>query len=110
MPNTEDKLFDLLCESEYMDWDRKVEYLIANGVTVQKWIPVTERLPDNDYRKHWKERHYYLVRLQHGQMRVARYGYKKYDWWVDSHDCVLSKDHHTEVTHWMPLPQPPKGD
>ena len=86
------------------------DHLIANGVTVQKWIPVTERLPDNDYRKHWKERHYYLVRLQHGQMRTARYGYKKYDWWVDSHNCVLSKEHHTEVTHWMPLPEPPKGE
>lgn len=25
-----------------------VEYLIDNGVTVQKWIPVTERLPEKD--------------------------------------------------------------
>ena len=23
------------------------DYLIANGVTIQNWIPVTERLPDN---------------------------------------------------------------
>lgn len=83
---------------------------VGKGEPVQKWIPVTERLPENDYRKHWKERHYYLVRLQHGQMRTARYGYKKYDWWVDSHNCVLSKEHHTEVTHWMPPPEPLKGE
>ena len=24
------------------------DHLIANGVTVQKWIPVTERLPENE--------------------------------------------------------------
>lgn len=46
MPNTEDKLFELLCASEHMDWDRKIEYLIANGVT----IPV--RCKDC---KHWKK-------------------------------------------------------
>ena len=114
MPNTREKLIELIQSAvggcaEY--WAMVIaDHLIANGVTVQKWIPVSERLPENDYRKHWKERHYYLVRLQYGQMRTARYGYKKYDWWVDSHDCVLSKEHHTEVTHWMPLPEPPKGE
>lgn len=24
------------------------DYLISNGVTVQKWIPVSERLPEDD--------------------------------------------------------------
>lgn len=88
--------------------DGLADHLISNGVTVQKWIPVTERLPENDYGKHWKERKYYIVRLQGDRIRVARYGYKEYEWWVDSHDCVLSKDHYTEVTHWMEAPQPPK--
>ena len=120
---TADELADKRCDSypncdncpadnkriDCMDW-LKADCLLSLGVTIQEWIPVTERLPENDYRKHWKERHYYLVRLQHGQMRTARYGYKKYDWWVDSHDCVLSKEQHTEVTHWMPLPEPPKGE
>ena len=121
MPNTREKLIELL-NAHKCPWlavnakcptncnNCIADHLIANGVTVQKWIPVSDRLPENDYRKHWKERHYYLVRLQYGQMRTARYGYKKYDWWVDSHDCVLSKEHHTEVTHWMPLPEPPKGE
>ena len=105
------QLLELLIKANNLcNYEREVDFLISNGVTVQNWIPTAERLPDNDYRKHWKERKYYLVRLQHGQMRTARYGYKKYNWWVDSHDCVLSKDHHTEVTHWMPLPEPPKDD
>lgn len=75
-----------------------------------KWIPVTDRLPENDYGKHWKERKYYIVCLQGGRIRVARYGFKEYGWWVDGHACVLSKDHDTEVTHWMESPQPPKGE
>ena len=75
-----------------------------------KWIPVRERLPENDYGKHWKERQYYLVCLQNGMMRVAHYGYKEHDWWIDSHDCVLARKHYTEVTHWMHLPEPPKGE
>lgn len=78
---------------------------IAGVKDAFKWIPVSERLPKNDYEKHWKERQYYLVHLQYGQLRVARYGYKKYDWWVDSHDCVLSDEHYTGVTHWLPLPK-----
>lgn len=84
------------------------DYLLDSGVTVQQWIPVTDHLPKNDYGKHWKERPHYLVCLTNGLMRVATFGYKEYGWWIDSHNCVLSKKHYTEVTHWMPLPQLPK--
>lgn len=75
-----------------------------------KWISVDDRLPENDYEKHWKDRNYYLVKLApSGLMRVAKYGYKNHNWWIDSHDCVLVAEHYTEVTHWMPLPEAPKG-
>ena len=94
--------------------------LIAHGVTVQeqsgnsgqfKWISVKDRLPKNDYGKHWKERKHYLVRLApSGLMCVAHYGYKEYDWWIDGHDCVLSATNFKEVTHWCELSQPPKGE
>ena len=88
--------------------------LIAHGVTVQEWISVKDRLPENDYGKHWKERKHYLVWLApSGLMCVAHYGYKEYGWWIDGHDCVLSATNFKEVTHWMEinnLPQPPKGE
>jgi hypothetical protein len=93
-----------------LDTPDVADYLLANGVTVQEWIPVTERLPKNDYDKHWKERQYYLVCLQNGTMRVAHYGYKEYGWWVDSHHCVLEAKRYTGVTHWMPPPEPPKKE
>ena len=95
------------------------EFLIANGVTVQdgedndvptKWISVKDRLPENDHSIFLKERKHYLVHLKNGQMLVAKYGYKEHDWWIDSHDCVVEKNRYREVIHWMPLPEPPKGD
>jgi hypothetical protein len=113
---------ELLCDGEVVvSTARVADHLIANGVTLaednnvpSKWIPVTERLPENDYGKHWKERKYYLVRLApSGLLCVAHYGYKEHGWWIDGHDCVLSATHFKEVTHWMEienLPQPPKGE
>lgn len=106
---------EVLCDGEVLvSTARVADHLIANGVTVQQWISVKDRLPENDYGKHWKERKHYLVRLApSGLMCVAHYGYKEYDWWIDGHDCVLSATNFKEVTHWMEitnLPQPPKGD
>lgn len=72
------------------------------------WISVEERLPDNDWGKHWKERKYYLVFTKpSGLMNVAVYGYKEHDWWIDRNSCVLDKKNYNEVTHWMPMPEPP---
>ena len=80
--------------------------LIAHGVTVQEWISVDDRLPD-----------------QSGEVLVIVSGnpqknitldcayelaeYDPYDGWImemwpEWEDAV--------VTHWMPLPEPPKGE
>lgn len=74
-----------------------------------EWISVDERLPENDYGKHWKERQHYLVMTEpSGLMRVARFGSKEFPWWVDSHDTVMTSANYAKVTHWMPLPEAPK--
>lgn len=79
------------------------------GYRKQEWISVDERLPENDWGKHWKERKYYLVLTEpSGLMDVATYGYKEYGWWVDRHHCVLDEKSCKRVTHWMPLPEAPK--
>ena len=73
--------------------------LIANGVTVQEWIPVSERLPE-------KGEGTVLVCGSRGGIYTAyleRSG--KYPKWHK----LNSKNHYCEPTHWMPLPQPPKG-
>lgn len=60
----------------------------ANGVTVQKWISVEERLPKPTY--------CVLVYGDEGEMEIDALGYDGE--WMG----------YVDVTHWMPLPEPPK--
>lgn len=74
------------------------DYLIANGVTAQEWISVTERLP---------EKQADVVALSNkngGYMFVGYRGYISGEWMENG---AL---HIGDVTHWMPIPEPPKGD
>ena len=71
-----------------------------NGVTVQEWIPVTERLPENNQ---WAL--CFMKDKSFGTFCVFQWNY--IDWqWNDGNERWKEKD----VTHWMPLPQPPKGE
>lgn len=68
------------------------DHLVENGVTVQRWIPVTERLP-----KHMQP---VLVCRNDGKVEQ---GYKDVnDWWK------VYGTRTKKITHWMPLPEPPK--
>lgn len=97
---------EILYNAGYRKQSEPISCGHENGV---EWISVTERLPENDYGKHWKERKHYLVMTEpSGLMRVARFGYKEHLWWVDSHDTVMTSVNYAKVTHWMPLPQPPE--
>jgi hypothetical protein len=92
-----EKLIDLMKESGVAFPISTANFLIANGVTVQQWIPVTERLPENDQ--------YALCVMEDGSFRVFQWNY--IDWmWNDGNEWWQEKD----VTHWMPLPEPPKGE
>lgn len=76
------------------------DHLIANGVTVQKWIPVTERLPN-------KYRHVLAyvptMKLKRSQA-VCEAWLGEGEIWHSSTIPVYQNN----VTHWMPLPEPPK--
>lgn len=75
------------------------DYLLANDVTVQKWIPVTE--PPRDYRDEYGELIPFLVCVERTQYPFrAMYDGKT---WGDGIYSV-------PVKFWMPLPEPPKGD
>ena len=81
--------------------NRLVDFLTNHGVTVQEWIPVTERLPEIG-RKCLIANREIVVR---GWLRpdgVWKTGV--------SSDEVWSKFSLFPPTHWMPLPQPPKGE
>ena len=71
--------------------------LIKGGVTIQKWIPVSERLPEA----------HRLVLCRWTRGIGASYGFARYQ-----HEGVwyVLNEGMPEVTHWMPLPEPPKGE
>ena len=73
-------------------YEGQAEYLIANGVTVQEWISVEERLPEQDGK--------YLAYTRKG-FTVLSYYYAL--------EGAFGFEH-WDVTHWMPLPEPPKGE
>ena len=80
------------------------DYLIANGVTVQQWIPVTERLPE-PYTQVITLRTYLFSgnSLLVGLECIRLHG--------DANIPVWSGDYATwknKVTHWIPLPKLPK--
>ena len=75
------------------------DFLIAHGVTVQEWISVKDRLPDDDSDV--------LAYLRIGEEgRIYPANYSKGMWF----DCIFNTPATNTTTHWMPLPQPPKGE
>lgn len=88
----------------------EVDFLLENGVTfakdtnVPRWIPVSERLPDENDVAEYIEKHSYapefLVMIK-GATEPTVLQYDGELW-----SCDLGQTY--TVTHWMPLPKPPK--
>ena len=121
-------------------WYDVADHLISNGVTVQdkteisdklleqlrntpvmamteeptvefvkEWISVKDRLPDN------KENDWVLAQVveDNGFMhipKVMEYRQQKNDWFEETYGWLSEHNGAFIVTHWMPLPQPPKGE
>ena len=103
--------------SLYLEAEKVADHLIAHGVTFAednnvpcKWIPVSERLPmdDGEYLvcPEYKDccKIYYRPKVDiysfEGAYRLSWFKYGSEDDYYETPD----------VTHWMPLPEPPKGE
>jgi hypothetical protein len=85
------------------------DHLLANGVRLEpkqatsdenkRWIPVSERLPFAEY----GESDDVFTVSELGVMRVLYFDGGC--WCYQTGECCPHK-----VTHWMPLPEPPKED
>lgn len=120
-------------------FEQGADWLIANGVTVQEWISTKDRLPENEVdvlictqRRYYKGGTIPVVSTAFytdGKMNTEESGYTwdlgnvdmEYDEEVDAYivpegwwESVRYGDEFSAVddfvTHWMPLPQPPKGE
>ncbi len=77
-------------------------YFAKDNNVPSKWIPVTERLPDNNER----------VLVYHDDGMI-RFGINKGGFADVVSTLYLKHNHRTcfsKVTHWMPLPEAPKGE
>ena len=74
------------------------DYLISNGVTVQEWISVKDRLPEEKANCIVHYKHAYCDYDDYWAIGICFYDGEKFQ-----------MDWSYKVTHWMPLPKPPKG-
>ena len=75
------------------------DYLTSNGVTVQEWISVDDRLPAEKVNCIVHYKHAYCDNDDYWEIGICFYDGEKF-----------RVNPAYKVTHWMPLPQPPKGE
>ena len=74
-------------------------FMDAHGVTVQEWIPVDDRLPEEKVNCIVHYKHAYCDNDDYWEIGICFYDGEKFQ---------INPAY--KVTHWMPLPQPPKGE
>lgn len=73
--------------------------VISNSETTTKWIPVTERLPQEGGRYMCNVKSFaFPGSFYQTILKYDKYGFREGHIYTD------------DVTHWMPLPEPPKGE
>lgn len=77
------------------------ERAVEAGYSKQEWISVDERLPDNDGK-------YLVAREECGRYSISvRKFRKEVPCWYTGY-CGHWERRTNGITHWMPLPEPPK--
>ena len=90
-----------------------VDKLIAKGVTFQKWIPVSERLPEDTLPRfsNAKQIKVLTALISDKGVRTVRSQMRYEDTWATGYQTIWRwKYSGSKITHWMPLPEPPKEE
>ena len=89
---------------EFDATEAKLAARIAELEAAQRWIPVSERLPEIGVR----------VLFYNSFITNIHKGWLSCDEWVSEIGVFYNGDKLKRITHWMPLPEPPivygKGD
>ena len=75
-----------------------VDFMMSNGVTVQEWISVDDRLPENIANR---------VLVVCERSNGVFYAHYEKPFWIN---LETDKPFISTVTHWIPLPEPPKEE
>ena len=98
-----EKLVELIESARYWGSNTSEEIadnLLDSGVTVQEWISVKDRLPEaGEYVVCIAKRNPFS-RFMPMVARIEKNG------WVNP----ITEQYISEVTHWMPIPAPQKGE
>jgi hypothetical protein len=86
-----EKLVELLREVQYLGGleEKIAAHLIANGVTMQEWIPASEPPTQKDADKYGR-----VLAMEMGMMALVNY--------------KAPINYPDRFPYWMPLPEPPK--
>lgn len=97
-----EKLVELLRDVQYLGGleEKIADHLIANGVTVQEWVSVKDRLPEAGGYVVCIAKRNPFSRFMPMVARIEKNG------WVNP----ITEQYISEVTHWRPLPTPPEGE
>ena len=105
--NDREKLVELLtefygCDPMYYGDDALAiaQYLVDRGVTVPQWISVDDRLPEAGGYVVCITKRNPFSRFMPMVARIEKSG------WVNP----ITEGYISEVTHWMPLPELPRGE
>ena len=93
------ELLDIIIQPGQKTLGDIADHLIANGVTVQEWISVDDRLPEGKVNCIVHYKHAYCDNDDYWAIGICFYDGEKFQ--MD----LLYK-----VTHWQYLPKPPKGE
>ena len=101
-----EKLVELIIDAKRTDpetgsfTEYLADHLISNGVTVQEWISVDDRLPEVGGYVVCIAKRNPFSRFMPMVARIEKNG------WTNP----TTEQYISEVTHWMPLLEPPKGE
>ncbi len=98
-----EKLIDILLQKpNKCTFEQLADFLIAHGVTVQEWISVKDRLPEEEE----KVLIYTKTGIVNYGTYTKRYGFDCKEGFVCSDGFMWL----STASHWQPMPQPPKGE
>ena len=109
-----EKLVELIESARYWGSNTSEEIadnLLDSGVTVQEWISVKDMLPEqppnrvDEQGRSWFTQDIDCIVYDGKIVFAAHYCFQnKCFWYADTLHPL------NNITHWMPLPQPPKGE